>query len=258
VLANLAFRVVTAATEWSALAALAGVVCALVAYGAGRASRASAIAVGGVVLSLVLVTGCGGDGDRPEQPAGRTEQRTEPDRSGAPQPPDAGTRAGHGADRALVEVPYADATPPMATIALVLPDGRTAAEAFRPGTAPAEPVALAQPRLRGTIIGVDEDSGAVRVRVSVKESITCRASGGETEVRPKLRYFPPSQIERATAAPGARIPALETRSRLVRIGRGRCPAGTVATAVNGELWGDVTNGLGLEAVTPHIHFEWRR
>jgi hypothetical protein len=34
------------------------------------------------------------------------------------------------------------------------------------------------------------------------------------------------------------------------------PPGAVQTAVNGELWGDVTNGLGLEAVTPQIQFQW--
>jgi hypothetical protein len=209
------------------------------------------------MLCLALVAGCGSDGDPAEQAASPPKASAAAEGRGAPPlPADAGTRAGHGADPARVEVPRADDTPPTGTIALVLPDGRVAAEASQPGMGPSEPVELKQPRLRGTMVGIDEDSGAVRVRVSIKESISCRSSTGRVELRQKVSYFPPSQIERATAAPGARIPARETRSRTLQLGRGRCPAGTVPTAVKGELWGDVTNGLGLEAVTPHIPLQW--
>lgn len=171
---------------------------------------------------------------------------------------DGDTAPDHGADPARVEVPRADDTPPSGTIALVLPDGRVAAEASQPGEPPDDPVELEQPRLRGTMVGVDEESGAVRVRVSIKETITCRSRTGGIHLRARRLYFPPSQIERATASPGARIPARESRSRAIQLGRGRCPTGAVPAAVTGELWGDVTNGLGLEAVTPHIRFEWRR
>lgn len=203
------------------------------------------------------MAGCDVD-SKPAEEAARPREASAADGRGAapPPPPDAGTRAGHGADPTRVQVPRADDTPPTGTIALVLPGGRVAAEASQPGKAPSEPVELKQPRMRGTMVGSDEESGAVRVRVSIKESITCRSSGGAIEVRQRRRYFPPSQVERATAAPGARIPVRESRTRALKLGRGRCPAGTVRTAVNGDLWGDVTNGLGLEAVTPHIRFEW--
>lgn len=208
------------------------------------------------ILCVAFVAGCNADSEPAEESATPREANAADAGGAAPPPPDAGTRAGHGADPTRVQVPRADATPPTGTISLALPDGRAAAEASQPGKAPGEPVELDQPRLRGTMVGSDEDSGAVRVRVSIKESITCRSSTGEIEVLLKTRYFPPSQVERATAAPGARIPVRESRTRALKLGRGRCPAGAVPTAVNGELWGDVTNGLGLEAVTPHIHFEW--
>jgi hypothetical protein len=64
---------------------------------------------------------------------------------------------------------------------------------------------------------------------------------------------PPPPYAGTRAGHGA---ARESRTAANKLGRGRCPAGIVPTAVNGELWGDVTNGLGLEAVTPHIRFEW--
>jgi hypothetical protein len=56
----------------------------------------------------------------------------------------------------------------------------------------------------------------------------------------------------------ARHPHPRTRESpaSAQLGQGRCPPGAVPTAVNGELWGDVTNGLGLGAVTPQIQFQW--
>lgn len=162
-----------------------------------------------------------------------------------------------GADPRTVEVPTADDTPPLGTIALILPSGRTAAEASQPGEAPHAAVEVPGPRFRGRMVGSDQESGAVRARVAITEWVTCRG-GGTTVFRSRRRYFPPSQVERATAAPGAHISASETRTRRLRLGHGACPAATVPIAVTGELWGDVTNGVGLEAVTPHIRFVWRR
>jgi hypothetical protein len=157
-----------------------------------------------------------------------------------------------------VEVPRSDDTPPGGRISLHLPRGRLVARASQPGPGHEAVVRLRRPVLRGTMIGTDEESGTVRVRVSLKESITCASPGGARVVRAKVRYFPPSQIARATASPGARIPVTERRTRTLVLGTGRCPAGMVPTAVTGELWGDVTNGVGLEAVTPHIRLAWRR
>jgi hypothetical protein len=166
--------------------------------------------------------------------------------------------AGHGTRPTRVVVPRRDRTPPAGVVSLQLADGRTVAEAAQPGEAPAGVVKLAQPRLRGTTVGIDPDSGIVRVRVSVRELITCRSPSGDTERMQKVSYFPPPQIERVNASPGARIPVRETRSRSLELGQGRCPAPMTPTAVDGKLWGEVINSLGLEAVTPHIRFRWAR
>ena len=107
------------------------------------------------------------------------------------------------------------------------------------------------------MVGSDPDSGAARVRVSVKESISCRLDSGRVIRRPKVRYFPPPQIQRVRSSPGARIPVMALRTAEVTLGEGSCPRGATVAAVAAELWGEVTNGIGLEAVTSHIRFEWR-
>jgi hypothetical protein len=178
-------------------------------------SAQTARAAAAAILWLALAAGCDDD-DEPAGPSSQPEASTAPDGDTTTPLPaqDAGTRAGDGADPRRVRVPESDATPPTGTIALVLAGGRIAAEASRPGKAPREPVALERPRLHATMVGIDRESGAVRVRVSVKEAISCRSSTGETEVRSKLRHFPPSQIERVSAAtgPGSR-PARAARAR---------------------------------------------
>jgi hypothetical protein len=74
---------------------------------------------------------------------------------------------------------------------------------------------------------------------------------------PRRLYFPPSQIERIRASEGARLPVTDRRTEPVALGR-VCPRDTQAVGVSGELYGDVTNGLGLEAVPHHIRFTWSR
>jgi hypothetical protein len=211
------------------------------------------------MFSVLLLIGCG-DGDgravRPTAVATETPTGTVGNASEPPPAPDGGMRAGHGAHPTRVVVPRHDKTPPAGIVSLQLPDGRTVAEAAQPGDAPTEVVKLKQPRLRGTAVGIDMDSGIVRVRVSVRELITCRAPSGATEQREKVSYFPPPQIERMNASPGARIPVRKTRSRSLELGQGRCPASMTPAAVDGKLWGEVINSLGLEAVTPHIRFRW--
>jgi hypothetical protein len=38
----------------------------------------------------------------------------------------------------------------------------------------------------------------------------------------------------------------------------RCGPDAQAVEVHGQLWGEAINGRGLEAVTPHIRFSYRR
>ena len=212
------------------------------------------------MCSVLLLAACGGgDGSARRPTALATETPTESagSASEAPPPsPDGGMPAGHGRRPTRVVVPRQDKTPPAGIVSLQLPDGRTVAEAAQPGDAPTEVVKLERPRLRGTTVGIDLDSGVVRVRVSVGELITCRSPSGATEQRLKTSYFPPPAIERMNAAPGARIPVRETRSRSLELGHGRCPPSMTPAAVDGKLWGEVINSLGLEAVTPHIRFRW--
>ena len=212
------------------------------------------------MFSVLLLVGCGdgnGSATRPAAVATQTPTRSVGSASEAPPPPpDGGLRAGHGTHPTRVVVPRHDSTPPAGIVSLQLPNGRTVAEAAQPGDAPTEVVKLEQPRLRGTTVGIDLDSGVVRVRVSVRELITCRSPAGATELRQKVSYFPPPQIERMNASPGARIPVRKTRSRALELGQGRCPASMTPAAVDGKLWGEVINSLGLEAVTPHIRFRW--
>ena len=208
---------------------------------------------------LLATAGCGGsDSGRdtePEPTVSRTsEQAPQPPIAG---PPDAGTRFGHGADATQVRVPDRDESPPTAEIALERAGGTAVARAAQPGEAPVDVVRLPAARLRGTTTGVDDESGVARVRASVKETITCEDPDGERVERERIRYFPPPQIERIRSSPGARLPTRAGRTVAVPLGRGRCPAGSEPVAIAGELWGEAINGLGLEAVTPHIRFEYR-
>lgn len=72
-----------------------------------------------------------------------------------------------------------------------------------------------------------------------------------------MRYYPPPQIERIRSRPGARLPTRRTRSRVLALATAGCGEGELIR-VDGQLWGEAINGSGLEAVTPHIHFRYRR
>jgi hypothetical protein len=204
------------------------------------------IATLAAALALGLAAACGDDDDR----AGR------PVSASPPPPPDAGTRAGHGADvPSTVAVPDSDRTPPQATITLSAGGTRLGSASQPPGSEHAAVVRLPRPSLRGTTVGRDTDGGVARVRVSVKERITCRAHGsGATFARRRTRYFPPPQIERIRSNPGAVLPTRRVRSLELEVGGGRCGPGARAVSIHGELWGEAINGSGLEAVTPHVRF----
>jgi hypothetical protein len=195
-----------------------------------------------LILGALLLVGCGGDDD------------TEPQRPSSPAPPpDAGTRAGHGADAGRVPVPERDSSPPAATITLARVDGRTLAEAPQPPEdAAPRTVTLDEPALHATTTGRDANGAVARVRVSIREEILCRGADGAYR-RLRTRYFPPPQVERIRSNPGARLPTSAMRSLPLRLSAARCAPGRLA-AVHGELWGEAINGSGLEAVTPHLKF----
>jgi hypothetical protein len=159
-----------------------------------------------------------------------------------------------------VAVPERDTSPPGATIRLVTADGgRTLAEASQPRAGPApEAVELPEPRLRGIALAEDGDGGVARVRVSIKERIACRAVDGARFERPRTRYFPPPQIVRIRSTPGTPLPATRKRSLRLSLAGERCGPAADAVEIHGELWGEAINGSGLEAVTPHIRFVYRR
>ena len=218
----------------------------------------------GACLGLLL--GCAsGDDDKPESGAvqqSETQSETPDGDAGAgpAPPPDAGTATGHGGDPARIVVPDNDATPPKATVALATAsDGRTLAEASQPGGGThSTTVELSESRLRGTTIGEDSDGGVSRVRISMAERITCQGADGRRFERLRTRYFPPPEVERIKARPGVRLPTRRRRSRALTLGGDRCGAGARPTEVDGELWGQAINSHGLEAVTPHIRFVYRR
>jgi hypothetical protein len=203
------------------------------------------------VVLVVVALGCGDDSS--DEPAASRDRRGEAPAAPAP-PPDAGTQTGHGADRGRVAVPARDDSPPEAAITLHGAGRKPLARTSQPPPPDRPPVVeLDQPRLRGTAVGRDPDGGVARVRLSIKEEIACR--NGDRQLR--TRYFPPSQIERIRSNPGARLPTRVTRTLALTLSGDRCdPAEPVA--VHGELWGEAINGNGLEAVTPHLRFRWRR
>jgi hypothetical protein len=208
--------------------------------------------VASLAAALALAPGACNEEDNGERAAsGRPNQEA----ASPPPPPDAGTRAGHGADVArTVEVPGTDATPPEATISLSAGGTRLGSASQPPvDSADAAIVELRRPQLRGTTVGRDADGGVARVRVSIKERITCRREG-TTFTRLRTRYFPPPQVERVRSTPGAVLPTRRVRTLALRVGHGRCGPTARAHSIHGELWGEAVNGNGLEAVTPHIRF----
>lgn len=194
----------------------------------------------GIAVSVAVLAGCASESGGPA---------TGPE----PQAKD------HGAELARVRVPERDGSPPAVRVALATPgEARAVVEASQPpGRAPATEVELAAPLLRGTTLGEDRNGGVARVRVSISERIVCRGVSGRHFERLRRRYFPPPQIERIRAAPGARLPTLRTRSLQLSLIGARCGPDADAVEVQGQLWGEAINGHGLEAVTPHIHFSFR-
>jgi hypothetical protein len=209
-----------------------------------------------VTAALAVVAGCGGE-DEPDRPAAAAERTERAEPATPAPPPDAGTQTGHGADRpSRVEVPDSDASPPKATIVLASPARRTLDRASEPGKASGMTVRLDRPVIRGTVVGLDENGGVARVRVSVHEKITCSGGpGGREAARLRTRYFPPPQVERIRSNPGALLPTRQVRSLPIELSTERC-AGDRAE-IRGELWGEAINGSGLEAVTPHLRFVFR-
>lgn len=91
---------------------------------------------------------------------------------------------------------------------------------------------------------MDESGPAERTRWSGNEasslsSIRCRPRAVDALAQP----------ERDPSPPAATV-ALEAPDGEVLGGR--------AARVHGELWGEAINGSGLEAVTPHLRFAYRR
>ena len=205
-----------------------------------------------LLTSMVLLAGCASEGTGPTTPRDGREPSPAP-------PPDAGTATGHGGDVRRVAVPHEDGSPPTVTIRLATPrSARTLAEASQPpGRVHGSSVDLAKARLLGTTVGEDPNGGVARVRVSISERITCRDADARQFERPRRRYFPPPQIERVRAAPGALLPTRRRRSLQMSLIGARCGPHADAVEVRGQLWGEAINGHGLEAVTPHIHFSYR-
>jgi hypothetical protein len=208
-----------------------------------------------LAAALALSGGSCADDDETERAASTSPSEAPAGEAASPPPPpDAGTRAGHGADVSpTVEVPESDQTPPEATITLSSAGTRLGSASQPPGTERETVVRLERPSLRGTTVGRDADGGVARVRVSVKERITCSREG-TSFTRLRTRYFPPSQIERIRSTPGAVLPTRGVRSLEIQVGGGRCGPGAEPVSIHGELWGEAINGHGLEAVTPHVRF----
>jgi hypothetical protein len=205
-----------------------------------------------LLLAALLLAGCADD-QTTEKPTGQARQAAQDEFASPAPPPDAGTRAGHGADPGRVVVPEHDPSPPTATITLARADGTALAETSQPEQAShPDTVTLDAPALRGTTTGRDADGGVARVRVSLREELECLAADGAHK-RLRTRYFPPPQVERIRSNPGARLPTRDTRSLSLSLSESRCQGGRLA-AVHGELWGEAINGSGLEAVTPHLRF----
>ncbi len=209
-------------------------------------------------LLAVTLAGCGASGAS-DSPGDAERSRRSTERGGSPPAPaDAGTRTGHGVDADSVVVPDWDASPPQAVIALGERGGRTLAAARSRGRSQPRPVRLHRPALRATTVGRDPQGGVARVRVSIRERIACRASGGVNFQQERRRYFPPPQVGRIQArSPGTRLPATRRRSLPLALSVTRCGHRATLVRVRGELWAEAINGLGLEAVTAQLQFEYR-
>jgi hypothetical protein len=187
-----------------------------------------------VVISLLLVAGCGDEAPRPAE-------RPEPSERPQVAVPDGGLPAGHGADEPRrVTVPARDGTAPEAVLRLA------STEAVSGGAAPA-PVELESPVLEPVAVGRDKQ-GMARIRVSLEARLRC-----DGEEVPLTRYFPPPQIGPAWLPPGRVVPV--ERTRKVRIALS-CPDGDL-TGAEGTLWADATSARETEASSAPIRFTYR-
>ena len=206
-----------------------------------------------IVAALLCLAACGGD-DAAREPVptlanGETGAATpEPRVAG---PPDAGTRAGHGADlaaqfeqpaRGIVRVPARDTTPPLAMLRLDA-GGTPVVHASPVQPQPRPALRLTRPRFSATALIRDGDGGTGRIRVSVV--YTTRCDGVDQQ---HGDYFPPAQIESIKIAPGARVPVQRERTADVRLPDG-CD-------VNGKVFAEATNAAGLEAFSDPIWFRY--
>lgn len=225
-----------------------------------RLNRASCL----VIAAACALGGCGTDNrdsvatDARQRALERSEPGDRDSAARAPLPPDAGTARGHGADAGRVVVPPSEIDPPTARIVLGSPgDDRTLAQASQPGSGHVRVVALDEPRLTATATGEDHNEGVARVRVSLAQEIRCRRRDGTRFVRRRVRYRPPPQVERIRSRPGIRLATRRRRSLRLSLATRACGRAAEVSELHGELWVETINGSGLEAVTPHIRFQWR-
>ena len=189
-----------------------------------------------IAVLLLVLAGCGGDDERPQPPAERSQPAERP-QVGVP---DGGVARGHADEPRQVEVPARDRTAPEAVLQL------QRAEAVSGGPAP-DAVELDSPRLEPTAIGRDKQ-GMTRIRVSLRARLRC----GD-DVVPLTRYFPPPEIARPRIPPGTLAPTELTRR--VRFDLA-CPDGEPASA-EGRLWADATSAWETESSSAPIRFTYR-
>ncbi len=120
---------------------------------------------------------------------------------------------------------------------------------------PAEAILrLDRQRLVATAIGRD-GGGMARIRVSADLRLGCRSRAtGELLRTGLVRHDPPSQVEHAGAAPGARVATeLRRRSDLLLPARVRCAArGARLESLTGVVWAEATNASGLDRYSAYV------
>jgi hypothetical protein len=208
------------------------------------------IALPVLALALTSCGGAAGDEPPPLPPPVSGDVGVGVDEAAIGGPPDAGTRAGHGADldalfsqpaRGVIRVPDADRTPPLALIRLDA-GARTPVVHDSPVRRRRSAIVrLVRPEIAATALIRDADGGTGRIRVSLVYVTRCDGTD-----RQHAKYFPPPQIESIKIAPGVRVPAQLTRSARVRF-----PAGC---RVSGKVFAEATNASGLESFSDPIWF----
>jgi hypothetical protein len=109
-------------------------------------------------------------------------------------------------------------------------------------------------RLIATAIGRDP-GGMARIRVSADLRLQCRDPGTGRRLETGLvHHDPPSQVEHARAAVGARVPPeLRRRADLHALARARCASRAARLAsVDGVVWAEATNAAGLDRYSAYV------